>query len=472
MRLVTITLLSFAIAAHGQFFNTAPGLATYISNNSVPVLPVTDDLVLRLRAGSLNLADQANVTMWTDESVMANDAYPLTGYATYSSTYGAVLFSGDVLRCEDAQPLSNNGQTIIAAVNAISASANDIVGVGEVGGANSYLLMLFGDVVRGHIWTSDDVVTVDTMQSVTLNERIIVSQRYNPATGGFTVGNGTYKENTTGSGSLTTSPAYYADIGARGDAGVFFDGYIYEVLIYNRALSDAEMTLVEEYMSATYPLNPTLTVDLMNGLAHYWPMETQETGTDANMVSGNSSLDMSSSFAGPGATGKIDDCYTFDGTGTDIVDANVNMGTPDAFTISVWVKPHNSPLQTYPTYIDFTQGTYFNLAYDNTTADFHIYIDYGQDTSTTYSGTGFDYWYHLVYVFDNVNCLMKTYLNGVYQSTDDYSGNGARTLVNIQLVSLQYAVCEIDELGLWSRALNTSEVTELYNSGAGITYPF
>ena len=31
---------------------------------------------------------------------------------------------------------------------------------------------------------------------------------------------------------------------------------------------------------------------------------------------------------------------------------------------------------------------------------------------------------------------------------------------------------EIDELGIWSRVLTADEVTELWNGGAGITYPF
>jgi hypothetical protein len=30
----------------------------------------------------------------------------------------------------------------------------------------------------------------------------------------------------------------------------------------------------------------------------------------------------------------------------------------------------------------------------------------------------------------------------------------------------------IDEIGVWSRALTSGEVTQLYNSGAGLQYPF
>jgi hypothetical protein len=35
-----------------------------------------------------------------------------------------------------------------------------------------------------------------------------------------------------------------------------------------------------------------------------------------------------------------------------------------------------------------------------------------------------------------------------------------------------YADGQIDEVGIWSRALSSTEVTKLYNGGAGLQYPF
>jgi hypothetical protein len=31
---------------------------------------------------------------------------------------------------------------------------------------------------------------------------------------------------------------------------------------------------------------------------------------------------------------------------------------------------------------------------------------------------------------------------------------------------------EIDEVGIWSRALTSGEISDLYNSGSGLSYPF
>jgi hypothetical protein len=31
---------------------------------------------------------------------------------------------------------------------------------------------------------------------------------------------------------------------------------------------------------------------------------------------------------------------------------------------------------------------------------------------------------------------------------------------------------DIDEVGIWSRVLTSTEVTQLYNGGAGLQYPF
>ena len=36
----------------------------------------------------------------------------------------------------------------------------------------------------------------------------------------------------------------------------------------------------------------------------------------------------------------------------------------------------------------------------------------------------------------------------------------------------QYFAGTIDEVGIWSRALTSTEVTSLYNGGAGFQYPF
>ena len=68
------------------------------------------------------------------------------------------------------------------------------------------------------------------------------------------------------------------------------------------------------------------------------------------------------------------------------------------------------------------------------------------------------------------------YLNGVLNDTGkaQNSPGGADTTngININPGGFSTGRQLVDELGVWQRALNASEITQLYNDGAGLAYPF
>lgn len=89
---------------------------------------------------------------------------------------------------------------------------------------------------------------------------------------------------------------------------------------------------------------------------------------------------------------------------------------------------------------------------------------------------------HIVMVFDgtqtgNANRL-KCYINGAAE-TLTFSGTIPSTTPNKSSDELKVGADVsasnwdgiVDELGIWSRALTPSEVTSLYNAGAGLAYP-
>jgi hypothetical protein len=85
-----------------------------------------------------------------------------------------------------------------------------------------------------------------------------------------------------------------------------------------------------------------------------------------------------------------------------------------------------------------------------------------------------DTWYHIVQTYDGTN--LKGYIDGTYQSQLATSGNGSgttttRTALGTGLSGTFYTG-KIDCVGVWTRDITSSEVTELYNGGAGIEYPF
>lgn len=85
-------------------------------------------------------------------------------------------------------------------------------------------------------------------------------------------------------------------------------------------------------------------------------------------------------------------------------------------------------------------------------------------------------WYHIVVVDDGVNGTL--YKNGAVvagpTTRAGLTSSGWGALFNLLSRSGpdQFSSGKIDEVGAWSRALSAAEVTQLYNGGIGLQYPF
>ena len=88
-------------------------------------------------------------------------------------------------------------------------------------------------------------------------------------------------------------------------------------------------------------------------------------------------------------------------------------------------------------------------------------------------------WVHVVGTYDGSTKCMKLYVNGVNEGCATYSG-GATTfgLASISIGN-RYPACattffrgKIDEVAFWNCTLTQAQVTELYNSGTGLSLPF
>jgi hypothetical protein len=91
----------------------------------------------------------------------------------------------------------------------------------------------------------------------------------------------------------------------------------------------------------------------------------------------------------------------------------------------------------------------------------------------------FGQWNHIAIVADSNSGNLTYYINGSATSpiSVGYTGglnNVYLGLANDQTGGIGSFVLEgnLDEIGIWSRVLSQAEVTELYNNGAGLTYPF
>jgi hypothetical protein len=148
-------------------------------------------------------------------------------------------------------------------------------------------------------------------------------------------------------------------------------------------------------------------------------------------------------------------------------------GNPAAFSVSGWVKPFQTQLSRVFFANFLTGGTNKGWAVgisDSTNNKIKFYL--GSNTLSQ-SGTISNFvWTHFVVTYDGTTA--KLYLNG--NTTPDATLTSAvvygATPTNNYIASLdgtnQMWLGGLSGLGVWSKALSTTEVTSLYNSGAGL----
>lgn len=139
-------------------------------------------------------------------------------------------------------------------------------------------------------------------------------------------------------------------------------------------------------------------------------------------------------------------------------------------SISLWMY-HNS-LSTY-------QGVYLagdsNLYYPLSTVDGEIYIILGGRPSKPETPTGAivtGSWQHIVITRENDD--WEIWVDGTNREnhTESQTVTGSRLYLANDPANLATRGLDgkVDEIGVWNRTLNGTEIGELYNGGAGITY--
>lgn len=218
---------------------------------------------------------------------------------------------------------------------------------------------------------------------------------------------------------------------------------------------------------------------LLTNLTAYWSMD-EASGTRADST-GNG-YDLTDNNTVPSGTGLINNAADFTAANSEYLNVNSVPAQGLQLTVAGWL---NLDVKTTAYFVDYATGTtndetVIRLLYIGGATDEMRLITGSGASATTISvsfstlSTG-----SFVFVVAQVNGTNTKLRINDSDSLQAISGAAttqsaiADFYVGARATSpAAYLTGLVDELGLWSRVLTASEITQLYNGGSGLAYPF
>jgi hypothetical protein len=268
-----------------------------------------------------------------------------------------------------------------------------------------------------------------------------------------------------------TNTSANALLGTYGTGGLFFNGRMDSINLWNKVISSDEVTTL--YNSGTGVQYPFTTKSMTSPKNQF--------GLDNGTLMNGCSL----------TTGKIGQAFTFDGVNDYVALPDNSLNFTGDFSVSAWIYVSNLSGEKYiisngnGNAFDVNTGWSFGIF--NNKISFWVYtggLSYtGWLTNTTLS---VNTWHHvsvtkktsqspLLYI-DGVlssnslwNNTMANSLNPVYTASTYLNTKSSIGVFRYNNGSSAYAYWngKIDSLNVWQKELTQSEITELYNSGNG-----
>ena len=205
---------------------------------------------------------------------------------------------------------------------------------------------------------------------------------------------------------------------------------------------------------------------LADNIVAYWKM----TGNSNDSVGSNNGTDTSITYGA--STGIIDQGAIFASSNPSyisIADTSFPAGSSNR-TFNMWYKPSaqgNQMLFYYGTpALNQSQGIYYNgsiLEYNNFGADLDI-------SQTLSNGT----WYMLTATYNGTTAELFVNSSSIGSGARSFNTTSSLGLAKFGRDNLANYPLDgtLDEVGIWSRVLSGAQLTQLYNAGAGLQYPF
>jgi len=255
-------------------------------------------------------------------------------------------------------------------------------------------------------------------------------------------------------------------------ATAMYQGWIDDIGIWNRALSQQEITNMYNGVNYSDTCN-AVSGSLVNGLVGYWPF-----CGNANDQSGNGNNGtVNGATLSTDRFGNTNSAYSFDDSQIKINYSSDLVSQTQS--ISVWLKVNSLPSVSDPQALIYGKGWGFPQLVLRNNGKIYLSTMNSQSTATFIeSNTNVipGNWYHIIGFYSSDN--FKLYVNGLLDNSILPSPNpvfysycnseywiGGFNHENSCMINdnTQKINGVIDDLGIWNRALTQQEITQLYN---------
>ena len=218
---------------------------------------------------------------------------------------------------------------------------------------------------------------------------------------------------------------------------------------------------------------------LIDNLVSYWKLD-EASGNAADSVGSNTLTNVNSVTY---TTGKINNGALTARTGskyfsiTDTSQSGLDFGTGD-FTFNIWIKP--SSIGAGDGFFSKGAGggnSQYWMRFNNNTGNVLTFLTSqgaGETiVSTSAAGITTGNWYMLTFKRSGTTLSIKVNAGTAVTATGTVRNcdNTSAFLLGAGPGNIPFDGI-LDEVGVWSRATTDAEDTQLYNAGAGFTYPF
>jgi len=211
---------------------------------------------------------------------------------------------------------------------------------------------------------------------------------------------------------------------------------------------------------------------LADNIEAYYKIDEASGDTAADCVN---SHDLTWSGSPTHMDGVIGKCVELSGTGTKGKNSSFDQGGYDEVTWNFWLYPFSQ--EGSPVYITTNEDASYGFrACQSDSGTLTFFFGNGSTIKSATAGAMWSKSWKMITCTAKKDDYIKIYVNGVPQNLTaitTFGNSGANFLIGIAYSEAgQNAYARYDEIGVWSRALSQDEITQLYNSGNGLQYPF